>query len=102
MASPIITVGFVKPVGITPGGGAARLKESSEGSSFADMIRGVAKDTISATNRTETESIGALSKSTSMVDVVTAVTNAEVALETAIAVRDRVIAAYQQIIRMPI
>jgi flagellar hook-basal body complex protein FliE len=33
---------------------------------------------------------------------VTAVTNAEVTLETAIAVRDRIIQAYQNIIRMPI
>ena len=46
--------------------------------------------------------MGALTKETSLVDIVTAVTNAEVALETAVAVRDRVIAAYQEIIRMPI
>ena len=102
MASPIITVGFAKPAGITPGGGAARLKGPSEDSSFAEMIRDIAKDTISATNRAETGAIGALSKTTSIVDVVTAVTNAEVALQTAVAVRDRVITAYQQIIRMPI
>ncbi len=43
-----------------------------------------------------------LNKSTDVVDVVTAVTNAEVTLETAIAVRDRIIQAYQSIIRMPI
>jgi flagellar hook-basal body complex protein FliE len=35
-------------------------------------------------------------------DVVTAVTNAEVALDTVVAVRDRVISAYQEIMRMPI
>lgn len=38
----------------------------------------------------------------SLVDVVTAVSAAEVALETAIAVRNRVIEAYQDILRMPI
>jgi flagellar hook-basal body complex protein FliE len=37
-----------------------------------------------------------------IVDVVTAVTAAEVTLETMIAVRDKVIAAYQEIMRMPI
>jgi flagellar hook-basal body complex protein FliE len=34
--------------------------------------------------------------------VVTAVSNAEVTLQTAVAVRDRVIQAYLDIIRMPI
>ena len=38
----------------------------------------------------------------SLVDVVTAISAAEVALETAIAVRNRVIEAYQEIMRMPI
>ncbi len=101
MASPIISVGFAKPSGIDLGTGAAPLKGAGD-SSFAELMRGIAKDTISATNRSETDAIGALSKGTSIIDVVTSVTNAEVALETAVAVRDRVIAAYQQIIRMPI
>lgn len=37
-----------------------------------------------------------------LVDVVTAVAAAEVQLETVIAVRDQVIKAYQEILRMPI
>jgi flagellar hook-basal body complex protein FliE len=35
-------------------------------------------------------------------DVVIAVGRAEVALQTAVAVRDRVVSAYQDIMRMPI
>jgi flagellar hook-basal body complex protein FliE len=38
----------------------------------------------------------------SLVDVVTAISAAEVSLETALAVRNRVIEAYQEIMRMPI
>lgn len=38
----------------------------------------------------------------SLVDVVTAVSAAEVTLETAVAVRNRMIEAYQEILRMPI
>lgn len=37
-----------------------------------------------------------------MIDVVTAVSAAEVTLETVIAVRDRVINAYQEVMKMPI
>jgi flagellar hook-basal body complex protein FliE len=35
-------------------------------------------------------------------DVVLAVARAELALQTAVAVRDRVVAAYQDVMRMPI
>ena len=38
----------------------------------------------------------------SLIDVVTAVSSAEAQLETVIAVRDQVISAYQEIMRMPI
>ena len=37
-----------------------------------------------------------------VVDVVTAVAETELALETMVSVRDRVIAAYEEIMRMPI
>jgi flagellar hook-basal body complex protein FliE len=43
-----------------------------------------------------------LAKKAELVDVVTAVTQAELTLETVVAVRDKVIAAYQDIMRMPI
>lgn len=38
----------------------------------------------------------------SVTDVVMAVSRAELALQTAVAVRDRVVAAYQDVMRMPI
>ena len=100
MASPIISLGLSKAGAIAKSVPVAKGPEG--GASFADMIRGFAKESLSATRSGEASSIGAVSKSTSVVDVVTAVTNAEIALETAVAVRDRVIAAYQEIIRMPI
>ena len=37
-----------------------------------------------------------------MVDVVTAVTETEVAIDTLVSVRDKVIAAYEEIMKMPI
>ena len=37
-----------------------------------------------------------------LTDVVTAVTNAEMTLQTVTAVRDKVVSAYQEILRMPI
>ncbi len=46
-------------------------------------------------------SMQAISKEAEMVDVVTAITNAEVVVESVVAVRDKVIQAYNDIIRMP-
>jgi flagellar hook-basal body complex protein FliE len=37
-----------------------------------------------------------------LVDIVSAVANAEITLDTVVTIRDRVIHAYQEIIRMPI
>jgi flagellar hook-basal body complex protein FliE len=44
----------------------------------------------------------ALTGQGSVTDVVLAVSRAELALQTAVAVRDRVVGAYQEIMRMPI
>ena len=100
MVSPIASLGFANPGAVAKGAHVAKPPDG--GTSFADLIRGVAKGTIEASKIGEASALGVLTKETSLVDVVTAVTNAEVALETAVAVRDRVIAAYQEIIRMPI
>jgi flagellar hook-basal body complex protein FliE len=50
----------------------------------------------------DTASTRALAGSGSVTDVVLAVGRAELTLQTAVAVRDRVVAAYQDVMRMPI
>lgn len=50
----------------------------------------------------EEQAMAAIAGTASLTDVVTALSRAELTLQTATAVRDRVIQAYQDIIRMPI
>ena len=50
----------------------------------------------------ETMAIKGLAKKADLVDVVPAVSQAELTMETVVAVRDRMISAYQDIMRMPI
>ena len=50
----------------------------------------------------EAAAAGVAAGDASLVDVVTAISAAEASLETAIAVRNKVIEAYQEIMRMPI
>ncbi len=50
----------------------------------------------------EGKSAEAIAGTAELHDVVTAVTNAELTLELVVAVRDRVVSAYQDIIKMPV
>jgi len=72
------------------------------GSTFADMLGGTIKGGIEAQYKAEHLQMQALSGKTELSDLVTAVTNAELTLDTIVAVRDKVISAYQAIIAMPI
>ncbi len=72
------------------------------GPSFAELLGGMAGDAVSAVKQGERVSIQSLSNEAGLFDIVTAVSNAEITLETVVALRDRVVQAYQEILRMPI
>jgi flagellar hook-basal body complex protein FliE len=81
--------------------GAAGESAASQGGSFADMVKDVISDTVATTKKSEDASMQALAGQGDPVDVVTAMTNAEATLQTVVAVRDKIISAYQEIMRMP-
>ena len=83
-------------------GGDAVGKAGSGGQSFADLLKETAEGVVDTTRHSEAMSMKAAAKQAELVDVVTAVTNAEVALQAVVAVRDKVVQAYQDIMRMPI
>ena len=72
------------------------------GPGFSDVLKEVAKEAIDTTREAEKQSISAAAGKTDLNQVVHAVTAAELTVQTATAVRDRVISAYQEILRMPI
>lgn len=69
---------------------------------FGDMLKSAIAETASSLKAGEAAAAGVAAGEASLVDVVTAISAAEVSLETALAVRNRVIEAYQEIMRMPI
>lgn len=69
--------------------------------SFGDLVGGALKSAAASGYNSEAVSTRALAGKADVTDVVTAVANAEMALNTVVAVRDRVISAYQDIIKMP-
>ncbi|ABC23621.1 flagellar hook-basal body protein FliE [Rhodospirillum rubrum F11] len=73
-----------------------------EGPSFASMVKGAIDDTITAGRQGEAQSRLAIEGKADLRDVVMAVNNAESTLQTVVAVRDKVVNAYETILRMPI
>ncbi len=86
------------------GAGLAPLEAHSQdpGKSFVDMLGQAVSNAITTGRHSETMSARAMAGKADIGEVVSAVTNAELTLQTAIAIRDRVIRAYQDIISMPI
>ena len=70
--------------------------------SFGAMLRDQIQDVIATGKVAEGQTLKAAAGKADLVDVVTAVNNAEMALQTVVAVRDRMVQAYQEIMRMPI
>lgn len=82
-----------------PGAGAGG---TAGGTGFGDLLKQVAGDAADALRQGEAASLHAVTGKTDLTQVTAAVNNAELALQAVIAVRDRVIQAYQDISRMPI
>jgi flagellar hook-basal body complex protein FliE len=75
---------------------------ASSGTGFADILKSAAGDALGALKSGEAESLKAITGKADLTAVTQAVGNAEVALQAVVAVRDRVIQAYQDISKMPI
>lgn len=69
---------------------------------FGQMVQEAVSNTIQQGRDADQKAMGLVEGKTDVVDVVTAIAETEVALETMVSVRDRVISAYEEIMRMPI
>ena len=83
-------------------GGGLDSRDAAAGPDFADLVKGAIREAAELGERSERVSLSAVNGQGNLNDVVTAVAEADVALKTVIAIRDKVIDSYQQIIRMPI
>lgn len=82
--------------------GTSGTSSASETDGFASLIGDAIKSTTNTVRNSENISANAILGKASLADVVTAVNSADVALKSVVAIRDRVIGAYQDIMKMPI
>lgn len=82
--------------------GSAGSVGDSGGVTFSDFLKAKTEQSVDALRASEEMSAKAVTGEADIVDVVQAVGNAEVTLQTVVALRDRMVSAYQEIMRMPI
>ena len=75
---------------------------SAPGADFSQMLAQVAADAAGSIRSGEAAAIAGIQGKASVQEVVDAVLNAERALQTTLAVRDKLVSAYQEISRMAI
>ncbi len=85
----------------SPGAGAADGPGEAV-PAFSSLIRSQLEGAVDASLRSERLSEAAIAGNADVNDVVLAVNSAEMTLQTITSIRDRLVQAYQQIIRMPI
>jgi flagellar hook-basal body complex protein FliE len=114
MATPL-TGTAAPPLIVTPGGvtpqDAARAYQSIDAGAgaaggdptdFGGVLTRAVEGTVNAGHAAESQAMAAIAGGGNLTDVVEAVSHAELALQITTAVRDRVVSAYQDIMRMPI
>ena len=69
---------------------------------FGALVKNAIQEVADTGAATQVQSLDLLQGKANVVDVVTAVAETELALETVVSVRDKVISAYEEIMRMPI
>ena len=72
------------------------------GDAFSKLLGRALDGAISSGHQADAQASQAISGRGDLTQVVTAVSQAELALQTTVAIRDRVLQAYQEIIKMPI
>ena len=82
--------------------GKAAGETGAAGPSFGSFLKDAIGAVVEAGRKSDAQSQALIAGKSNIVDVVTAVSETEVAVEAMVAVRDKVIAAYEEIMRMPI
>ena len=103
MASSNFAAGAYAAVqGIASGRPTPRVQPASEVGDFKQFLGQTLDSVGDAGRRADAQAVSAAAGKANVVEVVTAVAESETALQTMVAVRDRMISAYEEIMRMQI
>jgi flagellar hook-basal body complex protein FliE len=83
-------------------GGLGKAVGDSQGPNFGALLKDAIGSVLEAGKSSDAQQRAMVAGKANIVDVVTAVSETEVAVEALVSVRDRMIQAYEEIMRMPI
>jgi flagellar hook-basal body complex protein FliE len=83
-------------------GAGGLLKSENKGPSFGALVENALNAVVESGRAADSKAMSLAAGKADLIDVVTAVSETEVAVETLVSVRDKVIQAYEEIFRMPI
>jgi flagellar hook-basal body complex protein FliE len=83
--------------GAPKGGG-----DGATGPSFGELVKQAVSTFSQTMHSTDTQAQALIAGKADMIDVVTAIAESEAAVDTLVSVRDKVISAYEDIMKMPI
>lgn len=83
-------------------GAAQSATDRSSGSDFGALVKQTMNAVIEAGQKSDAQAQAAAVGKADLIDVVTAVSESEVAIDALVSVRDRVIRSYEDILKMPI
>jgi len=83
-------------------GGLGKAVGETNGPSFGALLKDAVGSVLEAGKASDAQQRAMVAGKANIVDVVTAVSETEVAVEALVAVRDKMIQAYEEIMRMPI
>ncbi len=78
------------------------LETKNQGPSFTSLLEKTVDQLSNTANKSDSNMTAMTAGKADIVDVVTAVAETELTVQALVSVRDRVITAYQEILRMPI
>ena len=103
MASPSIAANaYAAAARVLDTGGAAKAADTGGGLSFGDVLKEAVGGVLDAGRKSDAQTVAMASGKANVMDVVTAVAETDVAVSTLVSVRDKVIAAYEDIMKMTI
>jgi flagellar hook-basal body complex protein FliE len=102
MASPTVAANaYANLARILDTGGASKGGEASA-PSFSSVLKDALGSVAEAGRKSDAQTVAMAQGKANVMDVVTAVAETDVAVSTLVSVRDRVIQAYEDILKMPI
>ncbi|HEY0218280.1 MAG TPA: flagellar hook-basal body complex protein FliE [Afipia sp.] len=79
-----------------------KIGDAGGGPSFGAVLKDTLSSVMEAGRKSDAQTVAAASGKSNVMDVVTAVAETDVAVSTLVSVRDKVISAYEDIMKMPI